>query len=87
MKKYTERCSGQVGITYSHDNGKIISFQDNFKFLEDVLFALYFDFETTSPDNLCRESKMYAISYCQIICFIHYLDLKNCGFPRFSAVN
>ena len=48
MKKYIEICAASEGITYSFENGQIITFQDNFKYLGDVAFTVYFDFETTT---------------------------------------
>ena len=48
MKRYTEICAASEGITYSFENGQTITFQDNFKYLGDVAFTVYFDFETTT---------------------------------------
>ena len=36
------------GITYNFDKGDIISAQDNFKYMENVPYTVYFDFETTT---------------------------------------
>lgn len=48
MKKFIEICAASEGITYSFETGQIITFQDNFKYLGDVAFTAYFDFETTT---------------------------------------
>ena len=53
MKKYLTICAAREGITYSFDNGQIIIFQDNFKYLGDVPYTVYFDFETTTGDSVC----------------------------------
>ena len=41
-------CAAKGGITYCFNNGEMISFQDNFKFLSDVPFTVYLDFETST---------------------------------------
>ena len=51
MKKYTQVCAAKEGTTYWFKNGVIIFFQDNFKYLGDVPFMVYFDFETTTGDS------------------------------------
>ena len=52
MKKHFTICAAREGITHSFDNGQIITFQDNFKYLGDVPFTVYFDFETTTGDSV-----------------------------------
>ena len=39
MKKYLSICAAREGITYALDNGQIINFQNNFKYLADVLLV------------------------------------------------
>ena len=51
MKKHLSICAAREGITYSFDNGQIITFQDNFKYLGDVPFTVYFDLKTTTGDS------------------------------------
>lgn len=48
MQEHVSVCAGQVGFSYSFDNGKIINFQDNFKKIGDLPFSIYYDFETTA---------------------------------------
>ena len=36
------------GIVYKFKNSNVQSFEDNVKFMGEVPFAVYFDFETTS---------------------------------------
>ena len=62
-------------IIYTFDNGKIISFQDNFKFLRDFPVAAYFDFETTTGDVVFLDPKTFVMSYCQIYSFHPSLNL------------
>ena len=45
-KKHLPISAAREGITYVFDNGQIIIFQDNFKYLGDIPFSVYFDFET-----------------------------------------
>ena len=44
MKKHTKGCDAKEGVTYKFDNGNIISFEDNFKYMGNVPFTVYFDF-------------------------------------------
>ena len=50
-KKHLPISAAREGITYVFDNGQIIIFQDNFKYLGDIPFSVYFDFETTTTDG------------------------------------
>lgn len=49
------------GIVYSFKNNKIISFQGNFKYLGDISFTIYYDFEITTGDNIFQDPKMFVI--------------------------
>lgn len=73
IRKYTSI----EGIIYSIENNKIISLQDNFEYLGDVLFTVYFDFETTTSDDIFQDRKMFAINYCQINVFHLALNLDK----------
>lgn len=48
MGKQTKICAAKEGIFYTFEDGKTISFQDNFRYLGDVSVTVYFDFETTT---------------------------------------
>ena len=48
MKSHIRTCAAKEGIAYYFNNGEIIHFQDNFKYLGDAPFTAYFDFETTT---------------------------------------
>ena len=50
MQKHLSICAAKEGITYSFDNSEIIDYQDNFKYIGDLPFAVYFDFETIIRD-------------------------------------
>ena len=51
MKKHLSVCRLKEGITYAFDNDQILNYQDNFKYLGDLPFSVYFDFETTTRGN------------------------------------
>ena len=53
-------------IIYTFENGKIISFQSNLKYLGDVPFTVYYDFEITTGDIVFSDPKMFVVSYCRI---------------------
>ena len=48
MKKHLPICAAREGITYVFDKGQITTFQIKFKYLGNVPFTVYFDFETTT---------------------------------------
>ena len=77
MKKHMSICVASVGITYSFDNGQIINFQDNLKYLGHVSFTAYFDFETTTGNSAFFDPKMFVMSYCQIHSFHPSLNLNK----------
>ena len=85
MQKHLSICAAKEGITYSFDNSQIIDYQDNFKYTEDLPFAVYFDFETTTEDAVFFVSKMFVISYCMIFSFNEALNFdKIVIFPSFQ---
>ena len=77
MTEHNKVCAAKEVIIYTFDNRKIISFQDNFKFLGDVPFMVYFDFETTIGDTVFLDPKMFVVSYCQIYSFHPSLKLDK----------
>ena len=50
MQKHLSICAAKEGITYSFDNSQIIDYQDNYRYIGDLRFTVYFDFETTTGD-------------------------------------
>ena len=77
MEKHNKVCAAKKGIIYIFDNRKIISFHDKFKFLGDVPFTIYFDFETTTSDVVFLDPKMFVVRYCQIYSFHPSLNLNK----------
>ena len=64
-----------AGIVYEFKNNKIVSFRDSFKYMGNLPFTVYFDFETTTGDNVVDDPKLFVISYCQIYAF--HFDLNR----------
>ena len=77
IKKHLDVSTAKEGITYCFENGDVISFQDNFKYLGNVPFTVYFDFEITTGDAVFFSTKMFTISYCQIYTFHPSLNLEK----------
>ena len=75
MLEHINSCAGQAGFSFSFDNGKIINYQDNFKKIGDLPFAVYYDFETTAGRVVFLDAKIYVASYCIIIAFHPDLNL------------
>ena len=77
MNQHISVCSAKQGITYSFDNAQIIDYQDNYKYMGDLPFSVYFDFETTTGDAVFFHSKMYVVSYCMIVSFNKSLNFDK----------
>ena len=77
MQQHISTCSGQAGFNFSFDNGRIINYQDNYKKIGDLLFALYYDFETTAGSVVFFDAKMYVVSYCIIVAFHPDLNIPR----------
>ena len=78
MKKHLPICAAREGITYVFDKGQITTFQIKFKYLGNVPFTVYFDFETTTTGgSVCFlfDLQMFVVSYCQIYSFHSSLNL------------
>ena len=44
-------------MIYNFNNQNVVSYQDNFHAKDDILFVIYFDFETTAPTDNCFDPK------------------------------
>ena len=51
LKKHLPVSSAKEAITYAFDNGQILNYQENFKYLGDLPFTVYFDFETAMGNS------------------------------------
>ena len=54
-----------------------MEYQDKYKYMDDILFSIYFDFETTRGNAVFFDSKIFVVSYCMIVSFNRLL-----GFPK-----
>lgn len=77
MQQHIATCAGQAGFSYSFHNGWVINYQDNYKKIGDLPFALYYDFETTTGSVLFFDAKMYVVSYCIVVAFHPDLELPR----------
>ena len=64
----------------------MVSFEDNYRYLGDLPFVVYFDFETIAKSDLFQGKKMYVLSYYIIIAFHLKLDIERiviyCSFQQ-----
>ena len=91
MKKHLPICAASEGITYAFDKGQIITFQNKFKYLGDVPFTVYFDFETTTTGgsvSFIFDLQMFVVSYGEIYSFHSSLNLDiQTKLPFFEVFN
>ena len=69
LKIHMSTCGAREGITYAFENTQILNYQDNLKYLSDLPFTVYFNFETTGGSCIFFDPAMYVASYCQIYSF------------------
>ena len=50
-------CSKIDGMVYKFENKNIVSFQGNFKYMGNLPFAVYFDYRTTTGDDVLTTTK------------------------------
>ena len=77
MNEHVLCCTGHAGFNFKFDNCKIINYQENFKKMGHLPFAVYYDFETTTESAVFFDAKMYVISYCIIAAFHPDLNLPR----------
>ena len=66
------------GITYKFENQNIQTFFDNMKFMGDLPFSIYFDFETTSGKkiyNFDKDSTLNPVSHACVVAFHPNLNI------------
>ena len=65
-------CSNMPGVISKFKNQNLVSYEDNLKYMGNLPFVAYFDFETTTGSSskiLIEEEEMSPISYCLILSF------------------
>ena len=75
-------CSGKPGIVYNFCTQTLTSFEDNYASKGNLPFAIYFDFEKTSPTDTKwlnpEDKQMFVVSYVMIVVFhLHFKDLNQ----------
>ena len=75
-------CSGKPGIVYNFCTQTLTTFENNLGSKGDLPFAIYFDFETTSPTDAewlnPADKQMFVMSYVMIVAFHpHFKDLER----------
>ena len=51
-------CAAKEDITHSFYNSQIIDYQENYKYMGDLPFSVYFDFETTTGNALIQKCSL-----------------------------
>ena len=67
-------------LVYKFKNQSIQTFFDNVKFMGDLPFVIYFDFETTCGKktyNFDNDARMYPVSYAFVVTFHPSLNLDR----------
>ena len=80
FETHIKSCSGKPGMVYSFNIQNIVTFEENLKYMGDLPFSAYADFETTAPaaDYLCPENnKMFAVSYSIVFAWHPKLNLPR----------
>ena len=80
FERHIKNCSGKPGIVYNFNIQNIVSFEDNLKYIGDIPFSVYADFETTAPnsDFSCPEnSPMFPVSYALVFAWHPKLNLPR----------
>ena len=76
----TKCCSGKPGIVYNFNIQNIVTFEENLKYMGDLPFSAYADFETTAPAADClfpENNKMFAVSYSIVFAWHPKLNLQR----------
>ena len=69
--------SGIAGFIYKFEHKNVVIFQDNFSYLGDYPFVVYFNYETWTGDSVFNDKKMFLRSYCQIDAFHPDLNIDK----------
>ena len=80
LERHLKICGCIPGIIYKFENQNIQLFFDHTKFMGDLPFAIYFDFETTSGKEIYRfeqDCSLYLVSYSFVVAFHPCLDLDK----------
>ena len=87
LEKHIKVCGSLPGIIYKFENQNISSFEDNFRFMGQLPFAVYFDLETPCRKKVFEnmessDRKMYPVSYCFVNAYHPSLKLNSVSVVR-----
>ena len=77
LEKHLETCSFMRGIVYKFENQHITTFEDNFRFMGEQPFSVYFDLETTCGKKnftMLRNQRQKCIQF-PIVLSLHLILL------------
>ena len=80
LERHLQACSSVPGIICKFENQNIQTFLDNMKFMGDLPFSIYFDFETTSAKkiyNFDEDSCLYPVSYSFEVTFYLKISIEK----------
>ena len=60
-------CGSMIGILNKFDNQNIQTFVDIKKFMGDVPFSIYFDFETAAGNKILKRMRAYILSLPRVL--------------------
>ena len=79
-QKHLRNCGKKPGVIYNFNVKNVVTFEEYFKYIGDLPFAVYADFETTAPtaDYLSPDNKeMFAVSYSLLFAWHPKLKLPR----------
>ena len=80
FESHIKNCSGKPGIVYNFNIQNIVTYEDNLKYIGDVPFSVYADFETTAPNSdftSPENNTMFAVSYALVFAWHPKLNLPR----------
>ena len=80
LESHLNSCDHRPSIMYKFENQNIQTYFDNVKFMGDLLFSIYFDFEITSGKIVCHfdeDAILYQVSYAFVEAFYPCLNIDK----------
>ena len=88
FKNHIKTCRSMPGIVHKFNNQNISTFEDNYRFMGDLPFAIYFDIKTTCGKkayNFEEGVELYPASYSIVVAFHTDLCIKRTFIHRSFA--
>ena len=80
FESHIKNCSAKPGVVYNFNIQNIVSYEDNLKYVGDLPFSVYADFETSAPNcdfTYPENSIMFAVSYALVFAWHPKLNLPR----------